>query len=202
MSYSLTITVDPCWVNYYGNKEYQFCFARTATSPRGKNSMDIIAYTEDVAAKIDVDWTTPYSMAASKKGFSAGSDVTVSMAPLPIKFGQAFTLPNLAHPIVADDASAPADGFIFNNTPPAAAVLYEVIKGKNTPASINPLIVPMTTTKSTINFNKKGQWELFSESMDYSRGKHAKSQGLAKGSIDSQEAPNSSQQKASEDRTA
>ena len=64
--------------------------------------------------------------------------MTISTDELPIKFGQGLTLPDWAHPSVADDAAAPAGGFIFRNTPPAAAVLYQVVNGKSTPVYITP----------------------------------------------------------------
>ena len=76
--------------------------------------------------------------------------MTVSTDPLPIKFGQSFTLPNWANPSVADDDAAPADGFIFRNTPSAAAVLYQVINDKTTPVYITPESVLPPNARETL----------------------------------------------------
>ena len=137
--------------------------------------------------------------------------ITVTTDALPIKFGQAFILPDWAHPVVADDKGAPNNGFIFRNTPPAAAVIYEMAQGKSTPvyitpeailppnsaesltplisvavwfqrdvstgtmidsASVQPFMVPMTTTTMTVEYNVDGKWVVISEFIDNTRGKY------------------------------
>ena len=64
--------------------------------------------------------------------------------------GQTFTLQDWAHASVADDAAAPQNGFLFRNTPSAAAVLYETVKGKRTLVSITPeaILLPSQYRKS------------------------------------------------------
>ena len=98
MSFSLTIKIAPKWVDYFDKYEWQFCFARTAQSGGSGKTMDVstcptlfilsrssnnslifykvIAYCDNVAANIKVDWTNTYSMAASKTGFSGGCEYT------------------------------------------------------------------------------------------------------------------------------
>ena len=41
VEYTLNIRIDPYWVNYYNQYEWQFCFARNSTSSGSPTTMNV-----------------------------------------------------------------------------------------------------------------------------------------------------------------
>ena len=75
--------------------------------------------------------------------------INTSYQPLQIRFGQAFVLREWDNFAVSDDKDAPNNGFLFKNKHPAAAVLYGVVNGRDTPVYITAEdIYPSNNTAS------------------------------------------------------
>ena len=132
----------------------------------------MIAVTDIVTPNILVKWSEEYGLAASRTKFTSGgkylpvatsnyqypgllvltfmaADITSSTNVLTLSYGYAGTLKSWDNWTVAVDKRAPNDGFLFDNTPSAAAVLYQKVNGVNRPIYITPEgLLPPDSTES------------------------------------------------------
>ncbi|KAG8526061.1 uncharacterized protein KY384_000827 [Bacidia gigantensis] len=149
--YTLNVEIDDTWVDYFTQHEYHFCFARVIRGASGEHISNVIAHSDIVMPSIQVTLKDDFAMAASSQGFSSGTKIALATPHRRVDKGQSATLPSWDAGLTKSDSdSAPRDGFLFDTTPAAAAVLIQSVNGKNRPVYITPHGVMGQSSKEPI----------------------------------------------------
>ncbi|PNS15600.1 hypothetical protein CAC42_859 [Sphaceloma murrayae] len=136
VTYTLEVDIDQTHVGQFNTQGYKLCFASAVatTADASKASYNLVAYTSQVGAKVFIEWTTEYGIAASNSTFSNGVKFNAMTDTVPIDFGQGYKQPaDFTNGIANPDSTAPKNGFLFiNEANAAAAVVYQKIRSATT----------------------------------------------------------------------
>ncbi|KAG8631646.1 hypothetical protein KVT40_000786 [Elsinoe batatas] len=131
VTYTLEVDIDQPHVGQFNKQGYKLCFASGVTSSdAGKAAYNLVAYTYQVGAKVFIEWTTDYGIAASNSTFNNGVKFNAMTDTTSIDFGQAYKQPaDFTNGVSNVDSSAPKNGFLFiNEANAAAAVVYQKLR--------------------------------------------------------------------------
>ncbi|KAI9727457.1 MAG: hypothetical protein M1828_006399 [Chrysothrix sp. TS-e1954] len=142
-TYTVLVSIDQNHVKQYNTQGYKLCFAAGLTDSPNTSVDDakfnVIAYTQNCAATVEITWQESYAIAATSSSFMNGVRFVAATAIQAIKFGQCYEQPaDWTNGNTNSDPNAPKAGFSFiNKTKAAAAVVYKKVQGAWAPIYVS-----------------------------------------------------------------
>ncbi|KAJ8109438.1 hypothetical protein OPT61_g7461 [Boeremia exigua] len=135
--YTINLSFKKEQVADLNTQGFKLCFTSGVGSD---DNFNVIAWSDTIAATVQITWKEQYQVAATKDTFSSGVKFHVSTSAQDIKFQEVYTLPpDWTDGTISQDPKLDDTSFKFVNETEktASAVIYKLIQGKPTPFYIS-----------------------------------------------------------------